>query len=323
MAAASVIGLLAITSVAFAAGGGAGGGNGAGPGGASVSQATPPGNGTQDRDRNRIQDPTTHTGDEPLQTRDQDRTQLNTSSPGSTTGGAANGSGAQNQQGQSAAGAPGNGYGQTGSGAGADSNGTSAGQNGVGIGGAVGQGYGLQYRLQIDPQHLQVHAQNGAGLGQMVQTQARVLNQQAASTTAVLRPALQNANQVRLAAYAFMAAQNMYGTTTGQQMAAVASQIDQSAQVTANAEAQVATRGFWARLFFGGDTKAAAAISDTVAQNRDRIQTLQQLIDQASTTDTVRAQLQDQLKTLQQEQDRLSQLADQQKSKWGIFSWRF
>lgn len=226
----------------------------------------------------------------------------------------------QQTQGQGGSGNGGTGYGATGGGYQNDS------ANGAGYGygaTALGQGYGLQYRLQIDPEHLQVHAQNGTGLGQMVQARAQELNQQAASTTAPLRAALQNANQVRLGAYALLAAQNMYGTTTGQQIAQLATQLDQSTQVTANAEAQIAVRGFWTRLFFGGDAKAARAISDTVTQNQDRIRTLQQLINQASTTSDVRTQLQNQLTTMLREQDRLSTIANQQASAWGIFSWRF
>jgi hypothetical protein len=180
-----------------------------------------------------------------------------------------------------------------------------------------------QYRLMIEPEHLQVRAQNVTELGQVIQQRQQQLAQEMASTTSEDRPALQNANQVRLAVHALLAAQDLLGSGIGPQVAQIATQVDNSVQVTANAQAQAQSRGFWARLFFGGDAQAAATIEQEVAQNQARIQALAQLIAQASSTPQVQATLEAQLTAMQQGQERLQQFAQNQKNQWGIFSWRF
>lgn len=241
--------------------------------------------------RDRIQDPTTHTGDEPLQTRDRDR--LYTSTTSTSTG-----SGAQYQGGNGPAG---------------QGNAT----------GTASNGYQYQYRLRIDPEHLQIRAGSGAELGQMVQAREQQLQSEAANAAPVNRPLLENASRMRVAVYGMLAAQNLLGPGIGPQVAQIAGQIDSTVPAAANVEAQVQTRGFWTRLFFGGDKQAGDALAQMTSQNQAQLQTLTQLLSQASTTPEVRAQLQTQIEAMQQEQDRLSQIAEREQSQGGLFSWRF
>ncbi|HUY62665.1 MAG TPA: hypothetical protein VMV50_02660 [Candidatus Paceibacterota bacterium] len=297
--------VLSLASTAAAQGAGGGGGAGAGGGGsasgggtsAAAGIGTGSGAGTQDQDRiqqqDQIRDPSTHTGTEPdqirLQTQDQDRLYQSTTS---TTTAAGAGSQAQYQ-----GGAAGNGQ------------------------GAMNQAQ-TQYRLQINPEHIQLRASSGAQLGQMIQAREQQLEQEVASSTPDNRAAIQSANQVRLGVHALLAAQNLLGPV-GPQVAQIASQIDTTVNATANAQAQIGNRGFLTRLFFGGDAQAAGVIAQATSQNQAQLQTLAQLIGSASTTPAVQATLQTQLQSMQQEQERLQELSASEQGQWGLFSWRF
>ena len=281
-----------IPALALAAGGGGGGGGG----GSAAAAGTGSGTQLQDQTRDRIQDPTTHTGDEPLQTRDQDQTRLYMSTTSTTTVPA--GAGQMNQY-------------------------QSGGQ--AGPPGTTSPGYGAetQYRLQIDPEHLQVRAGTSAQLGQMVQQREQELAQQASTTPQPDRPALMNANRVRLGVYAILAAGDLLPGQAGQQMAQIANQVDTSLQTSANLVAQVQNRGFFTRFFFGGDADSGKALAQIATENQARIEQMTQLLSQASTTPAVQAQLATQLTTMQQEQARLAALGLEEQNQWGLFSWRF
>lgn len=280
-----------VPGLALAAGNGVGPGGGGSTGGGQSS-------GTQDRDqdRDRIQDPATHTGDEPLQTRDQDRDRLyQTTSTVPIGGGSMN----QNQQG-------------------------GAGPSGPATGTPPGPGYGAQtqYRLQIDPEHLQIRAGDPAQFGEMVRTRAIELNGQASATPASDRNAMQNANRMRLGVYSVLAAGGLMQNGVGPQIADLANQVNASIQTTAGLEAQVDNRSLLSRIFFGGDKSAGETLASVANDNRARIESMSTLLAQSNLPDAVRAELQTQLDTMRQEQDRLLALGDHEQRQWGIFSWR-
>jgi maltooligosyltrehalose synthase len=109
----------------------------------------------------------------------------------------------------------------------------------------------------------------------------------------------------------------------GPQVSNIARQIDNSLQVTANAEYRIQNRSVFARIFMGGDSANANAIKQEVEQNQARIEQLTQLINQANISSDVKVTLQEQIQNMTTEQTRLQNLANQQLGQWGIFSWRF
>ncbi len=293
---------LAGFSIVLAAGGGggggggsSGGGGGAGGGGSAAATTgaavnTGAGLGTQDqlRTQDQIRDPSTHTGTEPdqLQTRDRDRIQQSTTSSvimGATTSTIST---------------------------------TSPGGQ---------ERFREQEQVRINLQLPSTTAQNGSQLHQMIQEREREMEQAATSTgstsTAAAQNVIQNQNQIRLAAYALIAAQNLLGNN-GSQIAAIAGQIDDSSGAIANAEQAINARGALSHFFFGGDAVHAAAIQQEVAQNQARITQITQLLNQASSTTDVKATLQAQIQTMTNEQNRLQELAVQEQKQWGLFSWR-
>ncbi len=161
-----------------------------------------------------------------------------------------------------------------------------------------------------------------AQLQQMIQMRKQELDQEDASTTPTDRSIVKNANEVRLAVHALLAAKPLLGGI-GQQVSQIAQQVDASVGTTTNAEAQIQARGFWTNLLFGGDSAAAAVIQNEVAQNQQHIQELTQLLNQANVSVDVQTTLKAQIAAMELQQTNLANLAQKEQSQWGLFSWRF
>lgn len=164
-------------------------------------------------------------------------------------------------------------------------------------------------------------AQTPAQLRQMVQERERELNQEANATTTE-EQIVRNGNRVRLAVHTLLASEGLLGGI-GAQVSAVAKEIALTAASTTALEAQIAERGFWRKLFFGGDRGRATTIESAVNQNRTRIEQITRLLVGQELDDEIRVQLEEQLRNMEQEQERLMDLAAAEKSRWGILSWRF
>lgn len=161
-----------------------------------------------------------------------------------------------------------------------------------------------------------------AQLQQMIQLRKQELKQEAASTTPSDQGIMKNANDVRLAVHALLAAKPLLGGI-GQQVSQIAQQVDASVATTTTAEAKIQARGFWTNLLFGGDSAAATVIKDQVAQNQQRIAELTQLLAQANVSADVQTTLKAQIAAMEVQQTNLAALAQKEQSQWGLFSWRF
>jgi len=131
-----------------------------------------------------------------------------------------------------------------------------------------------------------------------------------------------NQNRVRETVMTLLAigdATNMTGI--GKSVSAIAMSFNNSVKKTIQAEEAIQNRGGIMRFLFGGDEKAAAAIQSELNKNQVMLQKLetvkegygpefQQLIDE-------------QTQLMQQEQERLMQLAEEEKGDKGLFGWLF
>lgn len=159
-------------------------------------------------------------------------------------------------------------------------------------------------------------------LKQMIENRRAEIQDGLASTSPARREAFEHASQVSVAVHALLASKDLLGGGIGQQVSEIAKQMNDAVATTTSAEAKIQSRGFFSKLLFGGDKEAASEISDQVAQNRDRLQELAGLLSDASTTPDVKAELEAQIKAVQDEQVRLQSVAQAQKKLWGLFSWR-
>ncbi len=157
---------------------------------------------------------------------------------------------------------------------------------------------------------------------QSVEERKHELDDEEASTTPKLRKVMKNANEVRLAVHTLLASKELL-VGIGPQVSEIARQMNDSVATTTSAEARIESRGFIAKLFFGGDKKASKDISKAVERNGENIAKLTELLNSANLSVEVKAMLETQLTAMQAQQTRLQDVAAGQAKLWGFFSWRF
>ncbi len=156
---------------------------------------------------------------------------------------------------------------------------------------------------------------NASQLRQMIAEKEQLIN------TGADQQVRQN-NSVRLAVHAFTIAAPLLGNGSGQ-MIGIAEQVNTSAQVTLRAEEQIQNRNTIMRALFGGDTGAAAVLRQEITANQERITEMNRLVDECDCDPETREVLREQLALLEQEQQRLRDLAQDEESNAGLLGWLF
>ena len=159
-------------------------------------------------------------------------------------------------------------------------------------------------------------------LKQKIEERKHELEDEEASTTPKFKNAMKNANEVRLAVHALLASRDLLGGI-GEQVSEIAKHMNDSVATTTSAEAQIESRSFLVKLFFGGDQKVAKVISKEVERNQESIEKLTELLGQANLSAGIKTALEAQITALGDVQARFQALAEKEQSRWGIFSWRF
>jgi len=159
-------------------------------------------------------------------------------------------------------------------------------------------------------------------LKQSIEQRKEELEQELASTTSQVQNVLENVNQVRLAVHALLASKDMLGGI-GRQVSQIAQQMNDSVATTTSAEAKIQSRGFLARVFFGGDREAAEILDKETERNQESIAALTRLLEEGGLSAGIRTALSAQITALEEAQARLRALAEREQKLWGLFSWRF
>jgi len=179
----------------------------------------------------------------------------------------------------------------------------------------AGQGRGGETGQQI-----QTKARNTTELKQMIQEREQEMNQSMQGLKEELKEMYQNQNRVRLAVHALLAMENLTGGI-GRNVSQIAKEFNNSVQATIRAEERIQTRNMLMRFFFGGDEQAAEEMEQEVNRNRERIQELRRLMQECECDEEVKAMLQEQIQNMEQEQNRIQELAQNEKKSKGIFGW--
>lgn len=159
-------------------------------------------------------------------------------------------------------------------------------------------------------------------LKQTIEKRKTELDDEAASTTPDNQDIVKSVNPARVALRGLLTSKALLGAD-GQKVADIAEKMNSSVATTTDAEVEIHSRGFFTRLFFGGDSTAASVIATAVAENQTHIDELTTLLNAANVAADVKATLIAQISVLQDAQARLTALAAKEQSAWGIFSWRF
>ena len=132
------------------------------------------------------------------------------------------------------------------------------------------------------------------------------------------REQIKNENEVRIAVTTLLDVEDLSGGI-GRNVSAIARDFNNSASSTRKLEDRIQSRNSFVRLLFGGDRDAARELAAQTAQNNARIAELQRLISSATLNTEVRAMIEDQVRIVQKDQDRLAQLATREQEDRGLF----
>jgi hypothetical protein len=134
------------------------------------------------------------------------------------------------------------------------------------------------------------------------------------------RERFKNENEVRLAVHTLLEMENVSGGI-GRNVSAIAREFNNSASSAKTFEDRIRNRNTLTRILFGGDRDAAREIANLTARNRDRILELEQLLKGSSLDTDSRAFMEDQVRIMQKEQERLDQLSKREQEDRGFFAW--
>jgi len=163
-------------------------------------------------------------------------------------------------------------------------------------------------------------ADNVTALRAQIQAERQTDQAQIANLTAVQREHLMNGYDVQIAAHSLMAMENLTGEI-GPRVVGIAEEINASESNITPLEQRIENGNSLFRFMFGGDKAAANQIDDQVALNQQRIQTLEQLMQNSTLQPDVEQAMQEQITVLQQEQDRLANLTATERNTTGLFWW--
>lgn len=203
-------------------------------------------------------------------------------------------------------------------------------QSGQGTGNETGQGQQVQTEQEIQnigeeetlmtQQKEQLRARNTTELKQMIQEKKQEMNQEMQSLGEKQQKVYQNQNRVREAVHALLAMENLTGGI-GRNVSQIAREFNNSVQATIRAEERIQTRNMFVRFFAGGDEEAAGEMEQEVNRNQAKIQQLKQLMQECDCDEEVKTMMQEQIQNIEQEQNRLQELAENEKKSKGLFGW--
>ena len=134
------------------------------------------------------------------------------------------------------------------------------------------------------------------------------------------RERIKNENEVRIAVTTLLDVEDLSGGI-GRNISAIARDFNNSASSMRKLEDRIQTRSSFMRVLFGGDREAARELAIQTAQNNARIAELHQLVSDATMNAEVRATIEDQIRIMEKEQERLQQLATKEQEDRGFFGW--
>ena len=191
--------------------------------------------------------------------------------------------------------------------------------------GSQGEGTGQQ-PVVIAPisQKTEVKAKNTTELRQMIQQRQEEMNQEMESLGkgSGHMEILQNQNKVRLAVHTLLSMEDLVGGI-GKNVSQIAKEFNNSVQATIRSEERIQTRNILTKFLLGGDEEAATEMEQEVNRNQIGIQELKQLMQECDCDQEVKEMLQEQIQNMEEEQNRLQQLAQNEKQNKGLFGWLF
>jgi len=168
----------------------------------------------------------------------------------------------------------------------------------------------------------QLKAGNTLELKNMIQEKQQEMNQEIEQLKEQKKEIHQNQNQVRLAVHSLLSMEDLVGGI-GKEVSQIAREFDNSVQVTIEREEKIQGRNSFIKFFIGGDEESAEFIEQEVGRNLERIEELKLLKSSCDCDVEIETLLQEQIDSIELEQNRLKELAQAEKQIKGIFGWLF
>lgn len=211
----------------------------------------------RDRDQDRIQDPTTHDGDEPIQDRDQDRESR------------------------------------------------------------------FENALKIK-EYPDMQAQDDSQLRNMMFIRHQELIDESEDFSQSVRTILQNQNQFRETAYAFLSVGPLMNGPNGEQVRQLAEQMQERMKEMVEVEYELKNQSRLRRVFFGGNDENGMLLLQNCEQVREQVREMNQYVDECDQCgDQIRETLREQIRLAENECGRLEEIADNEVNSRGVFGFLF
>ena len=160
---------------------------------------------------------------------------------------------------------------------------------------------------------------------QEIKAQIKLIQKENANITGLSsNNRLRNENTVRVAVQTLLAAGNISGGI-GPQISAIAKEFNNSVTAQYKAEEKIENRNAISRFFFGGDSEAGEEIQQQIEANRVRLRNLDNLMNQCGEEcdGELKAMIQEQIQALEQDQNRLEELAQAEQNDKGLLGGLF
>lgn len=168
---------------------------------------------------------------------------------------------------------------------------------------------------------IEYKAQNENDLKEAIQAKNSELAGQASEEKN--NESFKNQNTIRVAVHALLVSEGLTWSI-GPKISEIAKEFNNSIQVTTQAEEKIRTRSTVSKIFMGGNKEAAGKLEQETIRNQNRIEELNQLMNQCTECSTeTKNILQEQIQLLEQEQERLGNLAENEMGKKGILGFLF
>ena len=132
-----------------------------------------------------------------------------------------------------------------------------------------------------------------------------------------------NQNTVRVTVHALLSSEDLIDGI-GPRVSEIAREFNNSVQAAENAEKKISERGVLKKFFFGGDKEAAGELEGETVRNQNRVEELNQLINRCDEcSEEAKNILKERIELMEREQERLANLANNEKGKRGLFGFLF
>ncbi|MDD1654693.1 MAG: hypothetical protein LUO91_03185, partial [Methanomicrobiales archaeon] len=110
--------------------------------------------------------------------------------------------------------------------------------------------------------------------------------------------------------------------THGRDLSEIETEIDDSVRVTTRAETRIRSRKTVVKFLVGGDDQAALELEREINLTEERIAELRSFVDSCTTcSEQVKEVLRERVQEMEQEQERLREVASQELNNQGIIGW--